>query len=244
MRDSVVLEGINGNPVCSFSYPWATFTGYLGAMKEDSLAKKVYLVWPNTTNDTLIYDYNLVVGDTIKGFLTDGYEMTITSIDSILIRNEYRRKWNFNAPNEGPGYIIQGIGSDNGLIEILNSPGFCFASLICVEDSIGNLFLSNIPSTYGCQLIFTGANELKNKQNISFFPNPFSDQATLHTDKLLQNASLTVYNSFGQVVKQTDQLSGETIIFQRENLQSGVYFYRLLENNKIISTDKFVITDN
>jgi hypothetical protein len=242
MRDSVVLQGIGGPP-CMLN-PWAHNAGYLGALKQDSIAKKVFLVLPNTTTDTLIYDYNLVVGDTIKGLLANGYTMIVSSIDSIWIGNQYRRKWNFTAPNEGPGYIIQGIGSDNGLIESLNSSGFCFSSLICVIDSAMSLFTSTVSSTYGCQLIQAGLDELKNRKTIYFYPNPFSSSTTLRTDKFLENALLTFYNSFGQAVNQMDKLAGQTIIFQRDNLSSGLYFIRLTQDSKIIATDKLVITDN
>jgi len=242
MRDSVVLQGIGG-PSCLLD-PWASFTGYLGAMKHDSIANKVFLVWPNTNNDTLIYDYNLVVGDTIKGLLTNGCNMVISTVDSLLIGNQYRRRWNFITCNEGPGYIIQGIGSDNGLIESINSSGFCYSDLVCVKDSKMTFFTSNVSSTYGCQLIVTKFNELKKEKIVHFYPNPFSTSTTFRTDKLLNNVSLIAYNSLGQVVKQMNNLAGHSIIFKRDNLPSGLYFIRIKKDNKIISFDKLVITDN
>ena len=56
-------------------------------------------------------------------------------------------------------------------------------------------------------------------------------------------ASILVYNSFGQKVKEIINVSGQTITLNRENLSSGVYFIRLIQDNKIIATDKLVITD-
>lgn len=75
------------------------------------------------------------------------------------------------------------------------------------------------------------------------YPNPFSTQTTLQTDKLLYNATLTIYNLYGQQVRQMGNLSGQTIFFQRENLPSGIYFLRLMQDNKVIATNKVVITD-
>ena len=75
------------------------------------------------------------------------------------------------------------------------------------------------------------------------YPNPFSSQTTLQTDVLLQQASLTVYNAFGQVVREMTGLSGHTVQFDRENLPSGLYFVQLVQGNKKIAVDEWVITD-
>ena len=60
---------------------------------------------------------------------------------------------------------------------------------------------------------------------------------------ILNNATLTVYNSFGQAVAQIKNISEQAITLHRDNLASGLYFIRLTEENKTISVDKLVITD-
>lgn len=89
----------------------------------------------------------------------------------------------------------------------------------------------------------TSVKTMVQDNEIKIYPNPFYSSTTLQTDKPLKNASLTVYNSFGQTVKQIDNLAGQTIVFYRDNLPSGLYFVRLKEENKIIAADKLVITD-
>ncbi|GIV29810.1 MAG: hypothetical protein KatS3mg028_1342 [Bacteroidia bacterium] len=79
--------------------------------------------------------------------------------------------------------------------------------------------------------------------NITVYPNPFSTQTTLQTNKNLKDATLTVYNVYGQQVKQIKNISGQTITLFRDNLPSGLYFVRLTQDNKIITADKLVITD-
>ena len=88
-----------------------------------------------------------------------------------------------------------------------------------------------------------GTQELSSLNKFHIYPNPFSTQITLQTDKFFKEATLTVYNLQGQTVKQIDNLSGQTIIFNRGNLPSGLYFIRLTEENKVIAADKLVITD-
>lgn len=79
--------------------------------------------------------------------------------------------------------------------------------------------------------------------DVEIFPNPFSTQTSLHSDNIFKDATLRVYNSFGHQVKQIKNISGQTIILHRDNLLSGLYFIRITQDNKVITTDKLVITD-
>jgi len=83
----------------------------------------------------------------------------------------------------------------------------------------------------------------ENNPSISIYPNPFSIHATLQTAIVLKNATLTVCNLHGQVVKEIKNISGQTIMIFRNNLPSGLYFIHLTENNKVITTTKLIITD-
>jgi hypothetical protein len=242
-RSPVLILRQGGGPPC-YVWPWATFLGYMGALRDDSLSDKSFFVFPDQNNDTLLFDYNLAVDDTIKGFISANCLMKITSIDSVLIDTQYRKKWNFNTCNEGSGYFIQGIGSDNGLIEWLNSSGFNITHLICVKDSSMILFETGFNSAIGCQLV-TAVEEILNASlKVEIFPNPFNEQTTLRLDKPLKNAVLEIYNAYGQKVKQIGNLTGQAIIFHRENLISGLYFFRLTDGKETLALDKFLITDH
>ena len=104
-------------------------------------------------------------------------------------------------------------------------------------------------SSQGCRdtickpLIVLGIEDYYLPSLINISPNPFSMQTTLQTSNLLKNATLTVYNSFGQQVKEIKNISGQTVILSRENLASGLYFVMLTEESKTITIDKLVIID-
>ena len=72
-----------------------------------------------------------------------------------------------------------------------------------------------------------GVNEPGNEETISAYPNPFSSETTLKPGKILKDACLTVYNSWGQPIKQINNISGQTVTFYRDNLPCGIYFLRL-----------------
>ena len=89
----------------------------------------------------------------------------------------------------------------------------------------------------------TEINSLEQKKSVKLYPNPFNNQTTLRTGKKFHNATLTMNNTFGQIVKQMGNIYGQTIILERGNLPRGLYFIHLSENNKKIITKKLVITD-
>lgn len=213
-------------------------SGYIGALRDDSVSNKTFFVFQNNNNDSILFDYNLNVGDTIKGCIALN-DIIIISVDSILIGSQERKKWNYNT-----GQIIQGIGSESGLIELINTGSATYSSLVCVKDSTSTLFTSGYNSAMGCNMIYEGLNEINFENILNCYPNPFTMQTTLRTDNIFKDAILTVFNSFGQQVKQIKNISGQTIILHRDNLPCGLYILRLTQDNKIFSTDKLVITDN
>jgi hypothetical protein len=91
--------------------------------------------------------------------------------------------------------------------------------------------------------VTTSINEIENNSLLTVYPNPVSSQAIIHSANFFKDASLIVYNSFGQKVKQINHISGRTVTFFRDNLESGLYFIRLMEDDKILATNKLVISD-
>ncbi len=86
-------------------------------------------------------------------------------------------------------------------------------------------------------------NEITADINISVFPNPFSLQTTIRTEYHLKNSTLTIYNSFGQKVRQMEYISGQSVTILRKDLLSGLYYLLLSEKGKILATKKIIITD-
>ncbi|MBI4930842.1 MAG: T9SS type A sorting domain-containing protein [Bacteroidetes bacterium] len=112
-----------------------------------------------------------------------------------------------------------------------NATGLCAGNYtLCVTDANG---------CYTCVIAtitqpLLGLPELNSSISFSIYPNPFSTQTTLQIDpaqngagNLLHNATLTVYNCFGQTVKQYNNITGNSFTFFRDNLPSGLYFIRL-----------------
>ena len=90
-----------------------------------------------------------------------------------------------------------------------------------------------------CSAIKENASDI----NISVFPNPFSLQATIKTEYLLNNSTLTIYNSLGQDVKHMAYISEQTFTIVRNNLHSGLYYLIVTENDKVLAVKKLIIID-
>jgi ligand-binding sensor domain-containing protein len=91
--------------------------------------------------------------------------------------------------------------------------------------------------------VATEISEMDLDNSITIFPNPFSTQTTLKADFIFKDATLRIYNSFGQEVRQIKNLSGQTTQLHRDNLPVGVYFLLLTQENKTIASTRLIITD-
>lgn len=90
----------------------------------------------------------------------------------------------------------------------------------------------------------TSIQDLSNNSSVNIFPNPFYLQTTIQTTTFFQNSTLTLINSFGQIVKRLENVSGQQITLFRDNLPNGLYFLRLTEGkSNYFSLIKLVITD-
>lgn len=77
--------------------------------------------------------------------------------------------------------------------------------------------------------------------HFSIYPNPFSSQATIYSDVPLNNATLEIYNAAGQVVRRTEQVSGQTIVLMRGELTEGNYLLVVKENGRVITRSHLFI---
>jgi len=177
---------------------------------------------------------NSVIQTNDGGFLVNGYttsSFATYSTDIYLIKTD--SNGNSGCYETSP-ISIEGSGGMQGTGGAQGTGG-----------TTGNQFVqTNFGSIANTICTTVGINEIAEGNQIFISPNPFPTQTTLQTDNYFKNVSLTVYNLFGQTVKQMNNLTGQTIIFHRDNLPSGLYFIRITQDNKIISADKLVIADN
>lgn len=170
-------------------------------------------------------DFLVCVGDTIFFELLQPYDTNV--------------QWTENSsPIAGATanllFLTSAVVSSTKDYNVCGAPSICPNFIQCLGVNLPVRFIS-------CA---TGIDENFQNAAVRINPNPFSSQTILQSDKAFENASLTLYNAHGQVVKQMSNLVGETIILERNNLPAGLYFVQMSQDGKVVLTDKLVITDN
>jgi len=84
---------------------------------------------------------------------------------------------------------------------------------------------------------------IKPKSSFSVFPNPAKDRVTLmYLIGDNQNLNVEITNTLGQVMEQNISLSEWGLHeINTSNLQGGVYFIKLLQNDRLILTHKLIV---
>jgi hypothetical protein len=89
----------------------------------------------------------------------------------------------------------------------------------------------------------TGIISNTSETGVTIYPNPFHESATVsvHKNAPLQNATFTLYDITGKIVLQMVNLTSTTISIDRNTLESGVYFYTLVDNGVEIGSGKLIV---
>lgn len=217
----MILHGVD-TPCLIWSFP--IDTGYMGALREDSLVNKVFYIFPLDTIQTTLFDYNVIAGDTILG------DRIITSVDSVLIGTGYRKRWNYLGNNQAPQYFIQGIGSKRGLYEGLMSEGDLWGTnLICVFQNANILFSTGYESKIGCQIVTSIHPVSPSSSSITVYPNPVNTHLTIQSSEKIY--SLRIIDIMGREIEANtlSAAEGQTVL-DVSYLEQGVYVF-IINNN-------------
>ena len=77
--------------------------------------------------------------------------------------------------------------------------------------------------------------------NIRIYPNPMSDFAVINIENQRESEySIKIFDVTGKELR-TEKISSNQHKFQRENLNSGLYFYQIESKNQMLKTGKLII---
>ncbi|MFI5134533.1 MAG: T9SS type A sorting domain-containing protein [Chitinophagales bacterium] len=92
-----------------------------------------------------------------------------------------------------------------------------------------------------------GIHELSNSSaDVNVHPDPFSDQATVTISPSslnLQQDVFVMYDVMGKEVRRINLTQQNTFTIERDGLPSSIYFYNVVNGNKILFSGKLSITD-
>lgn len=194
------------------------------------------------------------VGDTIwiKGFEGTNYaygNFIQQTADNGFIVTGYTTRFSAGTPV----YLIKTDSNGNSCIQKnfslnLTSPVFTVTTVVSLVSHGG---VTGSPATaydHGgdvydfCAHVGSETN-LISKNTLIIYPNPFSSETTLETEKAFNQTVLSVYNTQGRLVKQINNIDGYTITLRRDNLKKGLYYLQLIQDNNIYATEKIIVVD-
>lgn len=203
------------------------------AYRNDSINKKVYYldVTGGINKDTLWYDFNLNVGDTIKetysythnGHIVGNLRRIVSSIDSVLICGSYYKQFNFNCAGGFETSLIEGVG---------------FKDKFDVTGYLGGCPFepSAVYSTGFSTCDINSVADLSSNQFIKLFPNPTFSELKINAS--LQLTEYTILNNIGGIILKGNLSDLESI--NVASLATGLYVIKLQDKSGNNYQSKFI----
>jgi hypothetical protein len=171
---------------------------YKAGIRQDALTGKVYVkLYDNYfcgETDTLLYDFSLQVGDTLKQChdITGGCDdCSIIDVDSINLGNYWLKR----AYTNNGFSIIEGIGCTGGLIDGWSGWEFGYTILSCYSINGEPVFPDST-----CIMTEINYNFYPNKSLVNIFPNPATSFITINVIGGQPIDEAIIYNHLGQKV--------------------------------------------
>ena len=198
------------------------------AYRNDSINKKVYYldVTGGINKDTLWYDFNLNVGDTVKNsfsYLKTNIEVmnrVVSSIDSIQICGTYHKRFNFNCTDYASG-LIEGAGYMDHFIHTQRHNDCLFEPV--------EIYSSGLSTCY-----FTSVKDYVKENQIKLYPNPASSE--LKISPLINFSNYSILNNLGEIVLYGTDSSNISVAI----LTSGLYIINIHDKSGNYYQSKFI----
>lgn len=78
---------------------------------------------------------------------------------------------------------------------------------------------------------------------LTISPNPFRGQTVIHSSLTMQDASIELYNLYGQKVRSINHLKGNTFTCYQNELACGMYLIELREKKNVVAREKIIVSE-
>ena len=201
-------------------------------IRQDSL--KMY-VRDSDGIDTLLYDFDLQVGDTLPityNLYMD--DIVVTGIDSLLVGSSYRKVFEIPDYNPDGNNLIEGIGFTTGLLDPFDCPEF---------PTVLKCFVQNDTTYYPyygdpCDMT-VGIPKLTANEEMTYYPNPVIDKLVVNLNPSASIEYVTCTRSDGQQVKiEFEQSDPQKIVIDFSDKNNGIYILHLYAKDAFIKAVK------
>ncbi len=217
------------------------YSEYIGGIREDSL-KNIFFypysinlptytptTFPNDTSETLIYMFHNLDSGMILPINTGVTEIKVVGIDSVLIGNNYRKRYKIEQENYGNDYWIEGIGSVKDLFMPFTYEFEETLYTLCFTDSV-TYYINSPNGEDSCHYALPlGVKEIVSEK-ISIYPNPASQ--TIEIKSLIENDKgiINIYNNQGNKIL-TGKLIDSKSRIDISQIKSGFFIVEIITKN-------------
>ncbi len=176
----------------------------------------------------------------INGALTTGTYSKVLLINGTQSKNVY---WKVEGAVDINNYsVFHGtIICNNGAMGVLNTGVVLNGRALLISGALNTASMS-VMNAEPCIISGVEPDEATNDAKTALlYPNPFTNSLTIVLNDYLKNSTyeLHIYNQLGaKVIHQ--QMLLPSIRIETNNLQSGIYFYTIINNHKIIQSGKVI----
>jgi hypothetical protein len=203
--------------------------------RNDFAAKKVYYldVTGGVNKDTLWYDFNLNVGDSLKqtyaythtGYIINNQRRIVSSIDSVLICGTYYKQFNFGC-TIGGGFqtsLIEGVGFKDKF-DVTGYEGGCpFEPQSVYSTGFSTCNINSVA-------------DLSSNRLIEIFPNP--SNLELNINASLQLTEYSILNNVGAFLLKGNLSDKQSVNIS--SLATGLYFIKVRDKSGNNYQSKFI----
>ncbi len=218
--------------------------------------KKVYYC-DTSGNQGLLYDFSASEGSTIKivNYFSNGsiysddndtIKVTVENIDTVNYLGEDRLRFDIYSGGLCIDYWIEGIGSTKGILYSCVVWDGSFRELLCVHNSNSLIYENTerdvcyMDSTNEKSNDTTSKVKVQTDQQIIIYPNPANDVVYFdYSDNIFNDLSFNIFNSLGELVTSSNLKSKKISL----NLETGLYFIRIMEKEKLVFNSKLLINN-
>jgi|GEM_PF-1550637 hypothetical protein len=201
--------------------------------RQDTAQRKVYMYDMFSHRDTLLYDYNLVVGQPYPPTFAaqSSLNLTVTSQYTIALGGNPHRVWVLNNGTVDVVNLIEGVGTSQGFGTQFLIPGFESENFLHCFTRNGNVLLSNwgagqyrsvtFPSVGICDVTLNTKNLKKDNDRLVLFPNPAEKAISIQSSNPV--VAYRVFDLTGRELLAEKVNAANSFEIDLTTLQSGVY---------------------
>ena len=160
----------------------------------------------------------------IRAFATTGNIAFAASDVSIYLSTNNGISWSYIQPNNGFGY--------ENIYSLAINGGYLY-----VGTDYGKVWKCQL-SAFGITTV--GIQESTNNADFTISPNPFTSQTTISFSEPQKNTTIKIMDVVGKEIK-TVLFSGKSLILEKGEMQSGVYFVQITDEKKNVVNKKVVV---